>query len=143
MTQRKPRYEDIHSDFPYLKGWESGEVAYIDILYVPPDFRRQGKGTQLVNDWLLQLSGDVKRVKLKAVTLGGYDAVNFWCKLGFVNAYTGFLYHEIQDTMTIGVNGYENPAPEFISEADIDRHWLEGPEDLIHFSRHPQVLAHE
>lgn len=131
-------FEDIHSEKPYLTSWVEKDVAYIDILYVPPHMRSQGVGRKLVQDWIAGLDIKIKRVKLKAATLGGTDAVAFWERLGFVHAYEGVLYHEIENTMTIGVNGYSQPIKEIISADDDDRHWIESTEDVKHFLKNPQ-----
>ncbi|UUA75258.1 GNAT family N-acetyltransferase [Cellvibrio sp. QJXJ] len=134
-----PGYEDIHQEKPYIDAYTVGEVAYIDTLYVPPPFRKQGIGAKLVNDWLATLEPGVKRVKLMAATLGGSDSMKFWKKLGFTPAYTGALYDEIENALTLGVNGYSTPAPEVIAPEDDCRHWIEDVEDELHFQKNPQV----
>jgi len=133
-----PGFEDIHSDDPYITAWSEQEVAYIDVLYVPPHMRGQGIGPSLVKEWIGGLDATVKRVKLMAGNLGGCDAIKFWSKLGFVKAYTGELYPEIENTMVLGVNGFSMPVPEAIEKGDDFRHWIEGLEDKEHYNRFPQ-----
>lgn len=135
-----PGFEDIHSEQPYINTWADQEVAYVDILYVPPHMRGQGIGPQLVKDWLANLDLSVKRVKLMAGNLGGCDAVAFWQKLGFIKAYTGEVYPEIENTMVLGVNGYDAPVTEIIEVGDDFRHWIECEKDEDHFNRFPQKL---
>jgi hypothetical protein len=103
--------------------------------------RGQGVGTSIVNEWMEGLDASVKRVKLMASTLGGCDSVSFWSKFGFVKAYTGALYHEIENTMVLGVNGYSEPEIEDIGIGDDGRHWIEDVEDLAHYELFPQTKS--
>jgi ribosomal protein S18 acetylase RimI-like enzyme len=134
-------YEDIHQEEPYIESWIGEDVAYIDMIYVPPAMRSTGVGASLVSDWLTSLDKSVKRVKLKAATLGGSSALKFWSRIGFVKAYSGdFLYDEIEDALVLGVNGYSTPVPEQIMEGDEYRHWTECAKDKLHFKKNPQIL---
>lgn len=140
MCSAIPGYEDIHQETPYLDADIDGEVAYVDMIYVPPSMRGRGIGVKLVNEWLLNLDLNVKRVKLKAATLGGSDAIAFWERLGFQKAYAGdHLYQEIDSAMVLGVNGYSTPVPEIILQGDEYRHWTECEQDKAHLAAHPQV----
>lgn len=132
-------YEDIHSDTPYIEAWTSGEVGYIDMLYVPPSLRGQGHGPKLVNDWIASLDDGIKRVKLTACTLGGADGMQFWSGLGFHLAYTGQVYDEIERVMVRAVNGYSEPVKEVIQPNEVDwRDLYEGAIEAKHFLLHPQ-----
>jgi GNAT superfamily N-acetyltransferase len=140
MCEPVKGYEDIHSDTPYIEAWTSGEVGYIDMLYVPPSLRGEGHGTKLVNDWIGSLDASIKRVKLTACTLGGMDGFAFWSGMGFELAYTGHVYHEVERIMVRGVNGYSMPVQEFIHSDDEGlRDLYEGADELKHFQLHPQT----
>jgi ribosomal protein S18 acetylase RimI-like enzyme len=141
MSESIKGYEDIHSEEPYLNASFVQDVAYIDMLYVPPNLRNKGVGSKLVQEWVSTLGIQIKRVKLMACTLGGKDGIHFWESLGFTKAFSGgSLYSEIENTMVLGVNGYSQPVPEFIQEHDDFRHWSDYSEDLPHFNAHPQTL---
>jgi GNAT superfamily N-acetyltransferase len=141
MSESNKDYDDIHKEEPYLNASFVQDVAYIDMLYVPPNLRNKGVGSKLVKEWLSTLDIQIKRVKLMACTLGGKDGVHFWEGLGFTKAFSGsHLYHEIENTMVLGVNGYSQPVPERIKESDDCRHLTDYSEDLPHLNSHPQKL---
>jgi hypothetical protein len=143
IENRKSEYSDIIKPYPYIEySGTSNTVEYIDMIYVPNEMRSKGIGRKLVTDWLKSLDPTVKRIKLKAATLGGSDANEFWKSLGFVDAYAGEnLDHDIHGTLTMGVNGYSNPECEHVIESENDcRHWIEGLEDIAHFDKNPQTL---
>jgi predicted GNAT family acetyltransferase len=135
-------YEDIHSNTAYLEydAGEESEVAYVETLYVPPWQRGKGVGAEMFKEWVKTLPSNVRRVRLKAATLGGSDSLKFWQRLGFTEAFSGHLYPEIENTMVLGVNGYSNPVVEDIAEDDEWRHWCcEEEADKKHLSENPQV----
>ncbi|WP_408034029.1 GNAT family N-acetyltransferase [Teredinibacter purpureus] len=43
-------FDDIHRADPYIEAWCDGEVAFIDMVYVPHEMRRKGIATTLVKD---------------------------------------------------------------------------------------------
>ena len=137
-------YEDIHKDEPYIDADEptTGEVAHVYMLYVPPHKRGRGIGGELFRKWVIGLPSNIKRVRLKAVTLGGSDALSFWKRLGFTEAFCGVIHDEIDGALVLGVNGYENPVVEYVqATGDEYRHWIEGDDDVRHFHKNPQRKA--
>jgi hypothetical protein len=138
MSQEHDQFSDIVREEPYVE-YETGlDVAYIDMIFVPKDMRSQGVGTRVFNEFLENLDPQIKRLRLKAATLGGCDAASFWKRQGFKEAYTGDLDgSDALDVLSRGVNGYSDPVPEHLNEGDY-RHYLEGDEDLAHLAKHPQ-----
>jgi len=59
------------------------DVAWIDVLFVPEEHRRQGFGRRMVSEWLSKLPATIKKIELLAVDLDGGSPVGFWKKLGF------------------------------------------------------------
>jgi hypothetical protein len=136
-------YEDIHNKEAYIDADYSdmNGVAHIYMLYVPPCQRAKGVGVRIFNDWLSTLPTTTKRVRLKAATCGGSDSLKFWKRLGFTEAFTGNIYHEIENTLVLGINGYSNPVVECISIEDDFRHWIEDSDDLLHLEKNPQISS--
>lgn len=124
-------YEDIYNSRPYLKSevGTEGEVAYIDILYVPPHLRKQGYGTQLMWRFLWNLPPNIKRVRVNAVALGSGSTKAFYRKFGFTPAYQGFITHECRDVMVVGVNGHPTPPPEHLRKGQAEEEFRDLYED--------------
>lgn len=68
---------------PFLATHVSGDVAWIDVLFVPEERRRQGFGRRMLCDWLKNLPDTIKKIQLLAVELDGASPIGFWRKMGF------------------------------------------------------------
>jgi hypothetical protein len=68
---------------PFLATHLSGDVAWIDVLFVPREQRHQGYGRRMFCEWMAKLPATVKKIQLLAVDLDGGSPVGFWRKLGF------------------------------------------------------------
>jgi len=68
---------------PFLATHLTDDVAWIDVLFVPQDHRRQGFGRRMVMEWLSKLPATIKKIELLAVDLDGGSPIGFWKKLGF------------------------------------------------------------
>jgi len=68
---------------PFLATHLADDVAWIDVLFVPQEHRRQGFGRRMVAEWLSKLPATIKKIELLAVDLDGGSPVGFWKKLGF------------------------------------------------------------
>jgi hypothetical protein len=68
---------------PFLATHLTEDVAWIDVLFVPQENRRQGFGRRMVMEWLSKLPATIKKIELLAVDLDGGSPVGFWKKLGF------------------------------------------------------------
>lgn len=82
---------------PFLSSHIEGEVAWVNLLYVPPSRRRHGLGRHMFEDWLHRLPPDVHSIKLVVAAVDGEATDGFWAKMGF-----GF---EPIDTATVDVSG--------------------------------------
>jgi ribosomal protein S18 acetylase RimI-like enzyme len=68
---------------PFLATHLAEDIAWIDVLFVPQEHRRQGFGRRMVSEWLSKLPATIKKIELLAVDLDGGSPVGFWKKLGF------------------------------------------------------------
>lgn len=68
---------------PFLATHVNGDVAWIDVLFIPEDHRRQGVGSRILHEWLQRLPETIKKIQLLAVELDGGSPVGFWRKMGF------------------------------------------------------------
>ena len=68
---------------PFLATHLTDDVAWIDVLFVPQEYRRQGHGRRMVVEWLSKLPATIKKIELLAVDLDGGSPVGFWKKMGF------------------------------------------------------------
>ena len=68
---------------PFLATHLNDDVAWIDVLFVPKEYRHQGHGRRMVLEWLSKLPATIKKIELLAVDLDGGSPVGFWKKLGF------------------------------------------------------------
>lgn len=134
-------FEDIHAMEPYIEAdiSETNGVAHVYMIYVPPAQRGKGKAAAVFSEWLSTLPLTTTRIRLKAASCGGSDALKFWKSLGFTESFSGNIYHEVENTLVLGVNGWSNPVTECLSDDDDFREWLEGKEDRDHLANHPQT----
>lgn len=68
---------------PFLATHLTDDVAWIDVLFVPQEYRCQGHGRRMVLEWLSKLPATINKIELLAVDLDGGSPVGFWKKMGF------------------------------------------------------------
>ncbi|PTY05553.1 hypothetical protein DB347_14355 [Opitutaceae bacterium EW11] len=61
----------------------SGDTAWVDVLFVPRDQRRNGWGRRMFLRWARALPEEIKKIQLLAVDLDGGSPLGFWTKMGF------------------------------------------------------------
>jgi hypothetical protein len=109
---------------PFLATHLSGDVAWIDVLFVPEERRHQGFGRRMVMEWLSKLPATIKKIELLAVDLDGGSPVGFWKKLGFdveekyfPELMTGsYMVHSLHDDPNAPVEPRQLAEPEQLSD---------------------------
>lgn len=104
---------------PYIESHISGNVAWIDMFYVPRSQRRQGMGYKMYQEWETSLPKNIKLIRLFSSDTGGGQSSEFWLKLGFDFQYDGEnLDYETSNYMWKGVNGVPTPEVIYIDGED-------------------------
>jgi len=105
----------VDTDKGHVKWHASGHVAWVDMIFIPPEKRRQGEGTKLYKEWEAALPHSIKLIRLLAADTGHGTSEAFWEHLGFAFAYdaedSGDLTYEQRQEMVKGVHGTPTPAP--------------------------------
>lgn len=100
-------------DEPYISAHLSGNVLWIDMMYVPPQMRRRGFGAKYYKDWEKSIPSTVRLIRLMAADTGSGLSNGFWERMDFEYQYDGEnLDYETSQYMWKGVNG--NPTPDTI-----------------------------
>jgi len=96
----------------YINGHVTGTIAWVDMIWVPPGERKNGKGRGLYLDWESKLPPETTLVRLMAADTGSGNSDPFWERLGFNWVYLGSddLRYEDLHMMWKGVNGTPTPA---------------------------------
>lgn len=116
-------YEDIYRDEPYFEVEYDNNRALLFMLYVPPHLRHQGHGKALFSKLIAELPSDVEYIRLISASLGSGCTLDFWRSLGFKPAYSNCDPAEEGRILHLGVNGFETPRAELLSQGDC-RHWV-------------------
>lgn len=115
-------YEDIYRPQPYIETEIDRDRLIVTMLYVPPELRGQGLGTQLVNQLIAEVPTSVKVILLLACSLGSGDTLQFWQRFGFVPVYSGDL-SKTGNVLNLPVNGWPAPPVEVLPVGE-ERHYI-------------------
>lgn len=102
---------------PFIDAHVVGDVAEVELLYVPPNERGKGVAKRLYQRWEKSLPKNVEFVQLEAVDYGDGAGMSnlFWERMGFVYKYDvseeSNVPDEIAYRMWKGVNGHPTPPP--------------------------------
>ena len=104
---------------PYIDAHVSGDVIWIDMIFVPFDQRNKGVGRALYEKWEKELPADITLVRLMAADTGSGQSSDFWDAMGFEFQYDGEdLDYESSQYMWLGVNGHPTPATVLVDDND-------------------------
>lgn len=68
---------------PFLATRIESDTAWVGLIYVPRELRRNGIGRRMFDRWARSVPEEVRQIRLLPVALDDESPVGFWQRLGF------------------------------------------------------------
>ena len=79
----KPPAQMIFGNTPFLSAHLVGDTAWVDVIFIPREHHRRGRGRAIFEEWAAKLPASIRRIQLLAADLDGGSPIGFWTKMGF------------------------------------------------------------